>query len=269
MTRAPRITIVTPSFNQGSFIEETINSVLSQNYPNLEYIVMDGGSTDETTAILNRYRERFAYCVSQHDDGQTDALIKGFGRATGDIWGWLCADDVLLPGALDAVALTCPENGWVIGSARVMDASGASDVTVAHDRYRRGDVLFNSYLLSQVSVFWSASLYRRVRGLDRQLYYCMDWDLWTQFEAICAPRIIDEVLAGFRVHPAAKTAANNRMWDEIWSVRRQRLHGQRASLMAHRARWKVLEGLGRLGVGPGAGHTYIRSHDETRDAAGD
>lgn len=252
----PRITLVTPSYNQGSFIEETLDSVLSQRYPNLEYIVMDGGSTDGTREILTRYRDRLAVCVSEPDKGQSDALIKGFARATGNIWGWLCADDVLLPGALDTVAAKCPTDGWQIGSARVMDERSHLGVIVDHDRYRPGDVLFNGYLLSQVSVFWSAQLYRRVRGLNRELHYSMDWDLWTQFEEIVAPRIVPDALAAFRVHPAAKTASQDRMWKEIAAGRDQRLRGRRLEKVLRRIQWRLRAQLGRLGLGIGVGHRY-------------
>ena len=256
MSPRPRITIVTPSFNQGQFIEQTIVSVLSQDYDNVEYIVRDGGSTDGTRDVLTKYRVRFAFCVSEKDKGQTDALIKGFSHATGDIWGWLCADDVLLPGALSRVASDCSRDGWLVGSAQVMDESGGKGVVVAHDRYRRGDVLFNSYILSQVSVFWGASLYGRVRGLTRELFYCMDWDLWTQFEEVAAPKVIPDTLAAFRVHAAAKTAAPDRMWKEIWSIRDQRLRGRQLEKLLRRSQWKVRARLGNWGLGAGVGHHY-------------
>jgi glycosyltransferase involved in cell wall biosynthesis len=252
----PRISLVTPSFNQGAFIEETLRSVLDQGYPNLEYIVLDGGSTDGTLAVLDRYRDRLAYCVSEPDGGQTDALIKGLARATGEICGWLCSDDLLLPGSLERVARDCPKDGWLVGSARVLDAAGQGTVTVSHERYRRGDVLFNSYILNQVSVFWGSALYRRVRGLDRSLYYCMDFDLWTQFEAVCAPRVVPDTLGAFRVHPDAKTAAGDRLWDEILRTRARSLRGRPLARVAHRAHWTLRSQLAKLGVGAGVGNAF-------------
>jgi glycosyltransferase involved in cell wall biosynthesis len=252
----PRISLVTPSFNQGAFIEQTLRSVLDQGYPNLEYIVIDGGSTDATLSVLERYRDRLAYCVSEPDRGQTDALIKGFERATGDIFGWLCSDDLLLPGSLERVAESCPSDGWLIGSARVLDAAGQGTVTVSHERYRRGDVLFNSYILNQVSVFWSATLYRQARGLDRSLYYCMDFDLWTQLEALAAPKVIADALGALRVHPDAKTAAGDRLWQEIFATRARNLRGRPLARLAHRAHWALRDRLARLGVGAGVGNAF-------------
>lgn len=253
-----RISIVTPSFNQAQFIEETLDSVLSQGYPNLEYIVMDGGSTDGTQQILERYRKHLAVCVSAPDAGQSDALIKGFARASGDVLAWLCSDDLLLPGALETVDARCPQDGWLIGAARVIDALGQGTEVVAHDRYRRGDVLFNSYILTQVSVFWSASLYRRVRGIERDLHYCMDYDLWTQLERECAPRVIDDVLAAFRVHEGAKTGAGgDAHWDEIFARRRELLRGRQLERVARRLGWLARARLARLGVGPGVGLHHI------------
>ena len=123
----PRITVVTPSFNQGRFLEETIQSVLYQDYPNLEYIVMDGGSTDGSADIIRRYSDQLAYWVSRPDRGQTDALIQGFGRASGDVLCWLCADDVWEPGTLWEVGrifASQPETRAVYGDATFVDIEG-------------------------------------------------------------------------------------------------------------------------------------------------
>ena len=125
--RWPRITVVTPSFNQGRFLEETIQSVLYQDYPNLEYIVIDGGSTDGSSDIIRRYSDQLAYWVSRPDRGQTDALIQGFGRASGDVLCWLCADDVWEPGTLREVGrifASQPETRAVYGDAAFVDAQG-------------------------------------------------------------------------------------------------------------------------------------------------
>ncbi|MDD9936101.1 MAG: glycosyltransferase family 2 protein [Myxococcales bacterium] len=257
MSDLPRISIVTPSFNQGRFIAQTLDSVLGQGYPNLEYIVVDGGSTDGTIEILDRYRDRLSVCISEPDEGQSDALIKGFSRATGEIRGWLCSDDLLLPGALARVAESCPPEGWLIGSARVIDADGRTTGTVAHDRYRRGDILFNSYILTQVSVFWSAALQQRVRGIERSLHYCMDFDLWTQFERECAPRVIDDVLAAFRVHEDAKTAATGATWDEIFRRRAELLEGRLVERITARLGYLARAQLARVGLGRGVGLHHI------------
>ncbi len=217
--RWPRITIITPSFNQGRFIEETLNSVLSQNYPNLEYFVMDGGSTDETVEIIRKYDSQISGWRSNPDGGQSVALREGFASATGEIWGWLCADDVLLPGSLSTVAKLCPPSGWVIGSSWVMNEQGELETLVSHPNYRRFDVLHNSYILNQPSVFWSSKLYAQTKGVDRSLHYAMDWDLWRQFEEVCAPVVVPAILSAFRVHGRQKTANKAAFWNELWSAR--------------------------------------------------
>ena len=112
----PRITLVTPSFNQGQYLEQTLRSVLDQGYPNLEYIVVDGGSTDDSVEITKRYADRLAWWVSEKDAGQSDALDKGFARATGEVFGYINSDDVLYPGALDAVAKAYAQGArWIVG----------------------------------------------------------------------------------------------------------------------------------------------------------
>src|ERR1700682_3938734 len=123
----PRISIVTPSFNQGPFLERTIRSVLDENYPALEYIIVDGGSTDESVAIIKRYERHLAYWVSEPDAGQSNAINKGLNRATGTILTWLNSDDYYMPGTLDSIATAAvahPEAGAYVGAGDVVDASG-------------------------------------------------------------------------------------------------------------------------------------------------
>ncbi|MBZ0305900.1 MAG: glycosyltransferase, partial [Anaerolineae bacterium] len=127
MTLYPRITVVTPSYNQGQYLEATIRSVLSQNYPNLEYIVIDGGSTDTSTAIIQKYADQLAYWVSEKDRGQTHAINKGFQRGTGEVMGWLNSDDILLPGTLHAVGRAFAQDSSlkvVSGFRHFIDADG-------------------------------------------------------------------------------------------------------------------------------------------------
>ena len=120
----PRITIVTPSFNQGQYLEQTLRSVLDQGYPNLEYIVVDGGSTDDSVDILNRYADRLAWWVSEKDAGQSDAINKGFARASGDVYGYINSDDFLYPGALEAVGKAYASGAsWMVPSRTVSTSS--------------------------------------------------------------------------------------------------------------------------------------------------
>jgi len=127
LARLPRLSVVTPSYNQGRFIEETIRSVLLQDYPNLEFIIIDGGSTDNTIEVIKKYETWLAYWVSESDRGQSHAINKGIIKATGEILFWLNSDDVVLPGAFKKIAGVFsdnPEIKMVIGQAKVIDAQG-------------------------------------------------------------------------------------------------------------------------------------------------
>src|SRR4051794_2419788 len=125
MSQLPRITIVTPSFNQGQYLEQTLRSVLDQGYPNLEHIVVDGGSTDESVEVIKRYADRLAWWVSEKDAGQSDAINKGFARATGDVYGYINSDDFLYPGALEAVAKAYAAGAqWMIGWVMTIEQDG-------------------------------------------------------------------------------------------------------------------------------------------------
>jgi glycosyltransferase involved in cell wall biosynthesis len=214
----PRITVVTPSFNQGRYIEETLSSVLDQGYPNLEYIVIDGGSTDDTVPILNRYRERLAYWVSEPDKGQSEAINKGFARASGDILGWLNSDDKLAPGALWAVAAAFRDGVDLV--AGVVDVARDGERLYSHRTGLATGALSLEKLLDlpsewlegrfffQPEVYISRQALDRVgRQVDASLFYSMDYDLWVRLAeagSICKP--IDWTVAEFRVHAEQKTS---------------------------------------------------------------
>src|SRR5262245_26965015 len=182
-------TIVTPSLNQAAYIEQTILSVRAQDYPHKQHIVMDGGSEDGTLDILRRYEEGLACWVSERDRGQSEAIHKGFLHGTGDILCWLNADDVLLPGALSAVAqyfLQHPEKEVVNGGCYFIDVGGRPTnvgrvgftlgVPASYDRLR----LFGNEGLHQPATFWRRNAYFEVGGLDLGLHYSMDRDLFTR-----------------------------------------------------------------------------------------
>jgi hypothetical protein len=205
----PRISIVTPSFNQGRFIEETLRSVLLQGYPNLEYIVIDGGSTDASTGIIERYRPWLHFAVSEPDRGQSHALNKGFARCSGDIYCWLCSDDILLPGGLMEVALRMDLTSpcWLVGGAYAIDERGG------HALVRRvpksfgiaNFLLWQTMGLPQPSIFWNRHLQDSAGGLDENLNYCMDTDLWFRFFRVTPPAFADCFLSRYRIHQHAKT----------------------------------------------------------------
>jgi glycosyltransferase involved in cell wall biosynthesis len=219
LIKYPKISIVTPSLNQGQFIQRTIESVLSQDYPNLEYLVMDGGSTDNTLDVLASYSERLKW-VSEKDEGQTHAINKGLGQATGDIVAYLNADDLLLPGALHAVARVFtmdPTAVWVTGKCRIIDETNREirGLITAYKNFwlsihSRPALLVMDYI-SQPATFWRAGILTRVGLLDESLHYVMDYDYWLKLYAESPPVFIPEYLAAFRLHTQSKTTAKTSM----------------------------------------------------------
>lgn len=181
----PKITVVTPSFNQGVFLETTLRSILDQRYPNLELIVMDGGSSDNSIAILERYASQLDYWVSQRDNGQTDALAQGFNRATGDILCWLCSDDLHTPWTLREVAqffLSQPEAQVVYGDSQWIDTGGRVLKPKKEHSFNRFIWMYDYNYLPQPSTFWRRGLYEAVGGLNPDFDLAMDADLWARFQ---------------------------------------------------------------------------------------
>lgn len=217
----PRISIVTPSFNQGRFIEETILSVRNQGYPNLEHIVMDGGSTDETMAIVDRYRDGLARVVSEKDEGQSDAINKGFKLATGDILTWLNSDDMLAPGALGAMALAFHRSGadLVAGECRIYKDGVLSQrhLTSCEDGPLPLDELLDidghwleGRFFYQPEVMFTRAIWEKAGGHVRtDLYHSMDYELWCRMaHAGATLHVIGRPVALFRAHADQKTAGN-------------------------------------------------------------
>lgn len=217
-----KITVVTPSYNQAPFLEETIKSVLDQDYPDLEYIIVDGGSTDGSEEIIRKYAGQLAWWVSEKDRGQTDAINKGFARATGDVLAWLNSDDTYLPGALNAAAKVLsahPEAGLVYGDANYIDEAGRvigrfPAAQTDYARLRRGYVH-----VPQQSAFFRAELWRKVGPLDPSFYFAMDYDLWVRLAREAPVIYTPKLWANFRLHASAKTiSADDRCWPEMLRV---------------------------------------------------
>src|SRR5687768_9899033 len=171
MKNSPRISIITPSFNQGGFIEETILSVLSQEYPDLEYLVMDGGSSDATLNVLQKYSGKVTW-FSEPDQGQTDAINKGLRRATGSIVGYLNADDLLLPGALNKVAQTFtadPQTWWVSGKCQIVDEEN-NEIRTPITVYKNTLLRWHSFLLLLMTNYISQRSEEHTSELQSRLH---------------------------------------------------------------------------------------------------
>lgn len=223
--QAPKVSIITPSYNQAEFLEQTLLSVLGQDYGNIEYIVIDGGSTDGTLDILDRYDSRLTEWVSETDLGQTDAINKGFDRATGDILAYLNSDDLLRANAVkEAVEFLTsrPEIGMVYGQADYIDREGSviGQFPAAETDYRR---LRRGYVhIPQQATFFRAKLWEMVGPLDPGFYFAMDYDLWVRIAAVTPIRHQPRRWAAFRIHSQGKTlAAAERCWPEMLRVHRR------------------------------------------------
>lgn len=205
----PKISIVTPSFNQARFLERTIRSVLDQNYPNLEYIIIDGGSTDGSIEILRKYEDRLAHWVSEPDRGQSHALNKGFERATGDIIGWLNSDDLYCPGALFHVGewfAAHPQDEVHYGGLYLVDADDR--LTDAHWA-APPDVRYTYFVgmdVHQQSLFWRRELMERAGAIDESFQFSMDLDFVLRLMLHGRVSRTRRYLGMFREHEAAKTS---------------------------------------------------------------
>jgi hypothetical protein len=217
ITSWPRISVVTPSYNQGGFIEETLLSVLNQNYQNLQFIVVDGGSSDDTRAVLERYRDRIDHLIIEPDDGQTQAINKGFRLADGELVAWLNSDDMHAPGTLHQVALhwlqsradvlagICAEHRN--HSFKVINKPSATNRDFNTAQLARiFPCWFSGMYFFQPEVFFTKALLERVGPLDESLNYAMDYDLWMRFAKVGAQlEVIDWPFAFFRLHDSQKT----------------------------------------------------------------
>jgi glycosyltransferase involved in cell wall biosynthesis len=219
------VSIITPSYNQADFLEATIQSVLSQDYPNIEYIVIDGESTDGSQDIIQRYASRLAYWVSEKDKGQTDALNKGFARAHGDVYAWLNSDDTYQPGAVrEAVEFlqAHPDMGMAYGNANYINAKSKviGQFPAAQTNYR---LLRRGYVhIPQQSSFFRGDLWKSVGPLDPSFYFAMDYDLWVRIAAVAPVIYVHRIWANFRLHSNAKTVtADERCWSEMLRIHRR------------------------------------------------
>ena len=230
MTHFPRITVVTPSYNHGEFIQQTIDSVLNQDYPDLEYIVMDGGSTDGTVDILREYDGRL-YWVSERDRGQSHAINKGLRMATGEVVAFLNSDDLYEPGALMKVGgffARHPEAAWVTGRCRIIDQNDR-EIRKAITLYKNMWLRLKSYAvlqvvdyISQPATFWRRQVVEKIGLFDEALRYAMDYDYSLRVGRQFRLWVLNDYLASFRMHPASKAGSSaNAQFDADLAIARR------------------------------------------------
>ncbi|PWT96240.1 MAG: glycosyltransferase [Blastocatellia bacterium] len=226
-----KLSIVTPSFNQGRFIEETILSVLNQGYEPLEYIVIDGGSTDETVDIIKRYENKISYWVSEKDRGQVEAINKGLARATGDFFGFINSDDVYLPGTFNAVMdhfAKHPGSQWICGDTIMFGADHPTEVIHSEVPKSAAHCLAWAYTAPQPGHFWKTEIVRS--GFDEHWSYDFDHDMYIRL--LLAGHTCEYIplpMAAYRLHPVSKTVAENHRqieeFDRIAEHYEPQLHG--------------------------------------------
>jgi len=242
----PRVTVITPSFNQAEFLERTIRSVLNQGWPHLEYIVIDGGSGDGSPGIIRKYEDYLAYWVSEPDSGQGDALAKGLARSTGKYVTWVCSDDILLPGALEALAAALearPDAGIAYGAVAFLDESDRvlklrsyPDMSLRNLLYdRRSTIAQPSSLMRKKTV-------DEAGGIDPSLSYAMDYDLWIRIlkRSGCV-NLGNTVLSGYRLHTRSKTVGSYRKM-ALEKIRVNRRHtNDRINRVIYAHSWYIVE----------------------------
>ena len=210
----PRISIVTPSYNQAQFVEQTIRSVLLQCYPNLEYIVMDGGSSDESVAIIEKYAPWLSYWESAKDRGQSHAINKGFARSGGEIIAWLNSDDFYTPGALGTVAKHLARgtgNYALVGHCTFVYTDGRAPFPFPGAYVSRERLLqfWKGYQMHQPSVFWRREVLDKVGLLDEEQHLIMDFDYWARISKYFDFVDIEQTLSCATIHEDAKTSAGD------------------------------------------------------------
>ena len=220
----PKISIVTPSYNQGRYIEQTIQSVLDQQYPNLEFIIIDGGSTDEAPQIIKKYEKHLKYWVSEKDQGQSDAINKGLLHCTGKVFNWLNSDDLLVSDSLTQIGESFMDDGIdILTGKEIHFGIGQEDLKYGSIIFSELEMNLVSGVIYQPSTFWRMDVLKRLLPLHETLHYLMDTDLWIRYVLAYGTKGIKKIeapLAKFRVHPEAKSTLYQDDFDrERWLLR--------------------------------------------------
>jgi glycosyltransferase involved in cell wall biosynthesis len=217
------VSIITPSYNQGKYLDETMRSVLEQDYPHIEYLVIDGGSTDNTVDVIRSHENKLAYWCSEKDRGQTDAINKGFARAKGQILAYINSDDTYNPGAVRQavnylrehpdVGVVYSDLNFIDANSRVIGKFPAAQTDLR--KLRRGYVH-----VPQPATFFRADFWKQVGPLDSTFFFAMDYDLWVRLAAVTKLQYLPgPIWANFRMHLDAKTInADERCWPEMLRV---------------------------------------------------
>ena len=248
----PRISLVTPVFNSGKYIEATIRSILAQAYPNLEYFIIDGGSTDNTLNVIRKYESQISGWVSEPDNGMYDALNKGFARTTGEVMGWISATDQLHIGGLavaGSVLRDLPDVEWITGRPTCINEEGMTVEVVSLPRWSRMRFLagFNRYI-QQESTFWRRSLWEKAGGyVDASRRMASDFELWVRFFRHAQLYPVEALIGSFRKHHASlglqQLEACHRIHDEILAAEWKREPWGWAPRAFHRFNGKIVKKL--------------------------
>lgn len=224
----PKLSIITPNYNNDIYLEDTIKSVLNQNYPNLEYIIIDGGSTDNSCQIIKKYENRLAYWVSEKDDGIYNAIQKGFEKSTGEIMGWINSDDLYHPHSLFLLAEmfnTFPNVRWLSGTATTFDNKGRTIIAQPARVFSKYDFYNRDFgWIQQESTFWRRSLWDEAgSAINTDLKYAGDFDLWLRFFRVDKLYTTSVLIGGFRWWSRNQLSINNKRnyLEEVESVYRK------------------------------------------------
>jgi GT2 family glycosyltransferase len=243
----PKVSIVTPSFNQGQYIEQTIRSVLLQNYPSLEYIIIDGGSTDDTVSTIRKYERWLAYWVSEADRGAEDAVRKGFAKATGELYGIMCADDYYIPGGVSMLAglrFEHPKSVAYVGGIATFDDDGLvldEFLPYIQDQQSIGDN-GNTSRIPGIACFFDAAAYHRVGEFDPRFAPTSDYELWVKLAKLGTFETLEKIVAMNRWDPHS---LSRRDWPEMVAagIALNYYHGHRDVAKTILDRYTANEGL--------------------------